>query len=512
MDFRFWKEDLKSSLVIFLIALPLCLGIALASNAPLSSGLIAGILGGIVVGLFSHSNMSVSGPAAGLAVVVSSSISDLGSFNAFTLSVFFAGIIQIIFSFLNGGRIGDFFPSSVVKGMLAAIGLILILKQVPHAIGYDADYFGDESFFQLDGQNTFSEILQAIRGIHLGSTLIAIMTILVIVSWEKIITKKLLFTKNIPGPLVAVLIAITANYIFKISNNELEILNKHLVQLPFSGGIGDFLYTIVTPEWSYLSSPKVYSTAIIIAIIASVETLLSIEAADKLDDLGRLTSKKRELLAQGIGNILSGLLGGLPIISVVIRTSANVSAGARTKLSTVLHGMMLLFSLIFIPEFLNLIPLSCLAGILILVGLNLVKPKMVRNIYNRGNNQFVPFIVTVFAILFTDLWSGILIGMSVGFFYAIKSNIHKSIVMVNDGDHYLIRFYKDVSFLQKSLLLKMFHEIPENSHLVIDGSKGVFVDEDISEAIEDFIKKSEVKKIRVELKKSTLALSPIFKV
>jgi MFS superfamily sulfate permease-like transporter len=511
MNLKYWKHDLKSSLVVFLVALPLCLGIALASNAPLSSGLLAGIIGGVVVGFISNSSISVSGPAAGLAVIVAAAIADLGSFNAFTLSVFIAGCLQIIFSFIQGGSIGNYFPTSVIKGMLAAIGLILILKQLPHAVGYDADFFGDESFFQVDGQNTFTEILRALQSTHSGSTLVAFISFAIILGWDKAARSGRLIFQFVPGPLVAVVMSVVLNELFKSFVPSLYISERHLVQLPFKGGVGDFFYTLTSPDWSYLSNIKIYKIALVIAIVASIESLLSIDAADKIDNDGRVTSKNRELFAQGVGNALSGLVGGLPITAVIVRTSANASAGAKSKLSAIMHGGWLFICIVALSSLLNLIPLSALAAILILVGYKLTNQEIIKKMYSKGLNQFIPFLVTIFAILFTDLLIGIIIGMIVGFIFVTRSNMHKSIVMVKNDNNYLIRFYKDVSFLQKSILLSMFEEIKDNSSVLIDGSKGVFVDDDIVGLVEDFMKRAGAKNIHVELKKSTLAISPLFK-
>lgn len=510
MNLTNWKYDFKSSLVVFLVALPLCLGIALASNAPLSSGLLAGIIGGIIVGFFSGSHISVSGPAAGLTVIVAASIVDLGSFNIFTLSVFFAGIIQIIFSFVNGGSIGNYFPTSVIKGMLAAIGLILILKQFPHAVGFDSDYMGDESF-STNGGNTFSNILSAIEATHAGSIVVAMISILLMLGCEAGAKRGLRFFQLIPGALIAVVTSVLLNELFKFSIPSLMIENKHLVQLPFNGGAHDFLSNLSMPTWSALNNPKVYTTALVIALVGSIESLLSIEAADKIDEQGRVTDKNRELLAQGIGNSLSGLIGGLPLTAVIVRTSANASAGAKTKLSAILHGVWLVSCVIAIPHVLNMIPLSCLAAVLILVGYKLTRPELIKKMYLKGWNQFAPFIITIFAILFTDLLKGILIGMVVGFIFVIRSSVHKSIVMVSDGQNFLIRIHKDVSFLQKSILLKMFDQIPSKASVVIDGSESVFVDDDIVDLIEDFMKRANANEIAVELKKSSLALAPIFR-
>lgn len=507
----YWKHDLRASLVVFLVALPLCLGVALASNAPLSSGLIAGIIGGIVVGFFSSSHVSVSGPAAGLTVIVASAITDLGSFQVFTLSVFLAGLLQIIFSFMKGGSLGNYFPSSVIKGMLAAIGLILILKQFPHAVGFDNDFMGNTSFIQKDGQNTFSEIMLAIRSTHFGSILVALLSLFIMLGWERAAQKGKSIFQLIPGALVAVLSAVLMNEMYKHFFPGLIIDGQHLVKLPYSGGFNEFFTSFALPDWSALSNSKVYVTAFVIAIVASIESLLSVDAADKLSGEGRITSKNRELFAQGMGNTLCGLVGGIPVTAVIVRTSANITGGAKTKLSAILHGVWLLSCVITIPFILNLIPLSTLAIVLILVGYKLTKPKLVKEMYQKGMNQFIPFMVTILAILFTDLLMGIIIGMMVGFVFVIRSNMHKSIVMVQEGNQYLIRFYKDVSFLQKSTLMKIFQEIPENSSVVIDGSKNVFVDDDIVDLIEDFIKHSKKVGTSVELMKSSLALSSLFK-
>jgi MFS superfamily sulfate permease-like transporter len=507
---KFWKQDLKASVVVFLVALPLCLGIALASNAPLSSGLLAGMVGGIVVGVLSNSQISVSGPAAGLTVIVATAVSELGSFNTFSMSVFYAGIIQVIFSFLRGGSIGNFFPTSVIKGMLAAIGLILILKQFPHMIGYDVDFMGDFSFKQADQENTFSEILIAFNRFHVGSLIIGFISLSLMVGWEKA-AKKNGFFQFIPGALVAVLLGVVINLVFQNFFPWLAVIDEHLVTLPFEGGIKEFFAGFTAPDWSQYLNPKVLSTALVIAIVASIESLLSVEAADKLDESGRVTTKNRELFAQGVGNSLSGLIGGLPITAVIVRTSANASAGAKTNLSAILHGVWLVLCVVAIPQLLNMIPLSTLAAMLILVGYKLVKPELIKAMFNKGHNQFVPFVVTILAILFTDLLVGIFVGMIVGFYFVFRSNIHKSIVMVSEGNSFLIRFYKDVSFLQKSILLNLLESVPENSAVIIDGSKNVFVDDDINELIEDFIKRAALKNIKVELKKSTTALSPLFK-
>lgn len=508
--FKYWRQDLQSSLVVFLVALPLCLGIALASNAPLVSGLIAGIIGGLVVGAFTNSSISVSGPAAGLTVIVVNSIEGLGSFEAFTLAVFFSGIIQIIFGLLKAGRFGDYFPSAVIKGMLAAIGIILILKQLPHAVGYDEDYMGDDSFGTLEGHNTFSDIMMSLSRFHKGAMIIALFSLGLMILWEKGSAKSKTM-KLIPGALLAVVGSVILNEFFKASAPSLVIEPSHLVQLPFQG-LQDFFGGIKTPDWSYLFNPKVYVTALTIAIVGSLESLLSVDAADRLDESGIVTNKNRELIAQGSGNALSGLVGGLPLTAVIVRTSANHAAGGRTNLAAFLHGIWLFVCVVFIANVLNLIPLASLAAILLLVGYKLNKPSLYKSSFKHGISQFIPFVATIVAILFTDLLIGIAFGMVVGFAFIIRSNLHKSMTLVHEGDDYLIRFFKDVTFMNKPELKEKLEQIPEGAKLMIDGSNSVHIDHDIAELIEDFIKQSSSKSISVSLKQSPYALSPLFKI
>lgn len=509
-SFKTWRNDVQASLVVFLVALPLCLGIAMASNAPLAAGLFAGIIGGIVVGALSGSPISVSGPAAGLTVIVITAIENLGSFEAFTVAVFLSGIIQIILGFLRAGTIGDYFPTSVIKGMLAAIGIILILKQIPHAIGYDVDFMGDESFSQIDGQNTFSEILLAFNWLHWGAVVISLISMGIMLLWEKGASKGNKFFKLIPGALVAVIAGVLLNELFKGSFSSLALNSQHLVQLPFTGGWSDIGNNIRFPDWSYITNPKIYQVALTIAIVGSLESLLSIDAADKLDGDGILTSKNRELFAQGAGNTLSGLIGGLPITAVIVRTTANQTAGAKSNLSAILHGFWLLICVVSIPFVLNLIPLSALAAVLLLVGYKLAKPALFKQMLNKGMNQFIPFVATIVAILFTDLLVGIIFGIVVGFAFVIRSNMHNAVVMVRDAEHILVRFYKDVSFMQKSALIKIFTDIKDGSTVILDG-RDVFIDDDIVELVEDFIKRAPSRNITVELKKSSLSVTNLFK-
>jgi MFS superfamily sulfate permease-like transporter len=511
MLFKYWKSDVQSSLVVFLVALPLCLGIALASGAPMAAGLYAGIIGGLVVGSLSGSHISVSGPAAGLTVIVIGAIQSLGSFQAFTLAVFISGFIQIAFSLFKGGAIGDYFPSSVIKGMLAAIGIILILKQFPHAIGFDASFMGSESFNEAAGENTFSQLLMALKSVHPGAVVISLLSMALMMSWEKMALKGVKFFQFIPGALVAVLLSIVINVLFGFISTDLVISGDHLVSLPFTGGLSDFVSGFAMPDWSFLSNVKIYTVALTLALVGSLESLLSIDAADKIDESGRATDKNRELFAQGVGNSLSGLIGGLPVTAVIVRTSANVSAGAKSKLSAILHGVWLLACVVMIPNLLNMIPLSALAAVLILVGYKLTKIELIKKMYHKGMNQFIPFMITIVAILLTDLLMGIFIGVIAGFIFVLRSNVHKSIVMVKEGNMHLIKFYKDVSFLQKASLQKMFNSIPDGSMVLLDGSNTVFVDEDIVDLIEEFIKRGKNSEITVELKKSSLALCPMFK-
>lgn len=485
VNLRFWRKDLLSSIVVFLVALPLCLGIALASNAPLSSGLYAGIIGGVVIGFLSGSGVSVSGPAAGLAVIVINSIGTLGSFEAFTLAVVFSGIFQILFGIFKGGRIGDYFPNSVIRGMLSAIGIILIMKQIPHAIGNT-----ESSFFQK------------------GIIIVSLTSLSIMLFWEKL-SQRGKFFELVPGPLVAVVMSIFLGMIFM--GTGLEIPQEFFVQLPFTGGVNDFISGMTTPEWTRVFDPQVFTVALTLALVGSLESLLSIEAGDKIDPQGRKTNKNKELFAQGVGNTLSGLVGGLPVTAVIVRTSANVAAGARTKLSAILHGVWLFLCIVAIPHVLNLIPLGALASVLLLVGYKLTKPALFKEIYSKGMNQFLPFIITIVAILLTDLLVGILIGMTVGFVFVLRTTTSKTIVMVNEENRYLLRFHKDVSFLHKEKLTEALSEIPKNSYIIIDGSAQVDVDQDIEDLIREFIKKCQVSGGIVELKKSRMALCSLFR-
>ena len=493
------KYDLKSSLVVFLVALPLCLGIAIASGAPPMSGLIAGIIGGIVVGALSGSHVSVSGPAAGLTVVVLDSISSLGTFELFISAVVAAGIIQLVFGLLKAGVLGYYFPHSVIKGMLSAIGLILILKQIPHGLGFDKDTMGDVAFQQADSQNTFSEIWNAILNFSPGAIPIVLVSLALIILFEKPKIKNHRIFGLVPGALWAVVSGIIINQLYKIFIPSWQLGGDHLVSIPVVDQISDLSQLVTFPDFSLALTSEFWVIAFTIAIIASIETLLCLEAGDKMDPYKRISPASRELVAQGIGNTVSGLIGGLPITAVIVRTSANVNSGARTKLSAILHGLLLMVLVIGIANILNLIPLSCLAAVLFVVGYKLAKPSLFIHEYQKGWNQFIPFMVTVIAILFTDLLIGIGIGMVVGIFFVIRTNYQKAVLVTEMGGNYLVKLQKDVSFLNKAPLMKELAEIPSGSTVILNAVKVRFIDHDIQEVLNDFIETSEGKNITIIL-------------
>lgn len=493
-------SDLSASIVVFLVALPLCLGIAVASKAPPLAGLIAGIIGGIVVGIISGSHVSVSGPAAGLTFIVASSISKSPSYEAFLCAVVLSGLFQLLFGLAKAGKIGEYIPSPVIKGMLAAIGIILILKQLPHLIGHDNIPDGDQEFFQNDGRTTFSELMLMVDDLSLTALAVGLVSIAILLMWELKFFKNHRILKLIPGSLVVVLVSIFLHEYLASVNPAWLLQNTHLVDIPVTTSSKEFFGLIRTPDWNFLFNSKVLFSAFTIAVIASLESLLSIEAADKIDPLKRFTPPNRELAAQGAGNIASGLLGGLPITAVIVRSSANVNAGAQTKTSAILHGCLLLVCIYAFPSLLNRIPLSALAAVLIFVGYKLTKPSIFKELYSKGSNQFIPFIVTICAILFTDLLIGILIGIIAGLYFIIKSNYESALIMVRDEDRFLIKFKKSVSFLNRPVLKKMFSSIPPKSNLLIDISRTEFLDEDVKELIDDFLKQARYKKINVELK------------
>lgn len=484
-------KDLLSGVVVFLVALPLCLGIALASGAPLFSGLITGIVGGIVVGLLSKSSLSVSGPAAGLTVIVLSAITDLG-FETFLLAVTIAGVMQFVLGLVRAGIIGLYFPSAVIKGMLAAIGLILILKQLPHLIGVDTDAFGEMEFLQSDGHNTFSHITYALGHVNWGSTLIGFVALGILILWESKFIKRIGILEKVPGALVAVVSGMLINYLFVLNGSVFALETSHLVNLPKLESLDSVKGVLAFPDFSQIFNLQVYITAATIAIVASLETLLSIEAVDKLDPLKRRTPQNAELKAQGIGNLISGLIGGLPMTAVIVRSTANLSAGAKSKMSAVYHGIMLLLSVAFFSGVLNMIPLAALAAVLIFVGYKLAKPSLFKQLFGLGYEQFIPFIVTIIAILVTDLLIGILIGLGVGVFFILRANYKVPYFKQEekddkDGTHITtIKLSEHVSFLNKAHLQIALDKVPENSMVQIDGSLSKTIDYDALEVIENF--------------------------
>lgn len=502
-SFKYWKNDLPSGLVVFLVALPLCLGIALASGAPLFSGIIAGIVGGLVVATVSGSALSVSGPAAGLTVIVLNAITELGTYQTFLLAVVLAGAIQLTLGYLKAGIIGHYFPSSVIKGMLAAIGLILIFKQIPHALGYDKDAEGDFYFFQMDGENTFSEIINSINHLSLGAIIISFTSLFILIMWDQPFLKKYVFFKNIPGALIVVCLGVLINYLFLLYKPEWVLENGHLVKLPVANSASEFIGQFTMPDFTAFSNYKVYVVAFTLAIIASLESLLSVEATDKLDPEKRNTPTNRELKAQGIGNMVSGLIGGLPVTAVIVRSSANVNSGGKTKLSAILHGVFLLSSVVLLATVLNKIPLACLAAILLMVGYKLAKVSLFKSMYSLGWDQFLPFIVTVITILLTDLLKGISVGMAVSIFFILRNNYKRPYFFIKsehqEGDIITIELAEDVTFINKGSVTLTLYHIPENSRVIIDGRKSKSIDLDVLEIIHTFNETAHLKNIEVQL-------------
>lgn len=495
-----WKADLPASIVVALVALPLCLGVALASGAPLFSGIISGVVGGVVVGFLSRSPLSVSGPAAGLTVIVLGAITSLPTYGAFLLAVVIAGVLQLLFALTRSGVLSEFVPSSVITGMLAAIGLILILKQFPHAIGYDGDYVGDFDFFQPDGLNTFSTIWYALgQQLDVGAILIAGLSLVFLFWWEGA-RPKVGPLRFVPGPLVVVLIGVVGNALLASFAPAFQVQSTHLVQVPIAKSVSDFVSFFSFPDFGAVTNPVVWSAAVTIAIVASLESLLSVKAVDEIDPRRRTTDKNRELFAQGGGNVISGMIGGIPITSVIVRSSANVEANAESKLSTIMHGVWLLLSVALIPAVLNLIPLSALAAVLIATGYKLTKPKLFTERYKQGWTQFIPFVVTVLAILFTDLLIGIGIGLLVGFVFVIGRNFRPAITFACEGDDCLIRARRNLYFIHKYELQKELGRVPDNTNLLIDLSSTNYVDLDNIDIFNAFIKGAAYRNIKVTVR------------
>jgi MFS superfamily sulfate permease-like transporter len=494
------KSDFASGLVVFLVALPLCLGIAMASGAPLFSGIIAGIIGGIVVGYLSTSHISVSGPAAGLTAIVLTAITDLGAFDIFLTAVFIAGLIQLVLGFLKAGSISNYFPTNVIEGMLAGIGVIIILKQLPYAFGYNSDK--SQAFFQQDVDNLFSSFVNVFHYVQLGSILITVLSLVILIAWDKVpFFKKF---KLIPGALIAVIFGIALNEYFLASNSSIVIAKEQLVSLPIPSNLNDFKDIIVTPNFSGLTNPKVWIVGLTIAVVASIETLLCIEASDRMDVHKRYTNTNVELKAQGIGNILSSLLGGLPMTSVVVRTSANNNAGAKSKMSSIIHGVLLLICVLAIPRILNKIPLATLAAILFLVGYKLAKPATFKHFWDNGKYQFIPFIATFGAVVFLDLLKGVALGMIISVFAILRGNMKRAYFFrkeeYHDGDVIHIELAQEVSFLNKAAIKLTLSNIPANSKVIINAENTVYIAHDVLDLIKEFKKiKAKEENIKVKL-------------
>lgn len=479
-------KDITASIAVFLVALPLCLGIALASNAPLFAGLISGIVGGIVVGMLSGSHKSVSGPAAGLTAIVAAQIAALGSFEAFLAAVVVAGAMQVLMGTFRLGFIAAFFPMSVIKGLLAAIGLILILKQIPHVFGHDADAEGEMSFDQPDHENTFTELMATLSDILPGAALIGIASVLLLVVWDKV---KVLKKLPVPSALIVVLAGVVINLILRKMGHAWEVKASHLVQVPVAADVKAFFGFLQFPGVEHFGNPLVFKAAITIALVATLETLLNLEAVDKIDPDQRQSPPNRELVAQGVGNMLAGFIGGLPMTSVIVRSSVNINSGGKTKLSAILHGVLLILCVMTIPHWLNEIPLSSLAAILIVTGFKLASPKLFKEMWSEGIPQFLPFFITIAAIVLSDLLTGVLIGLCVSILFILHSNLRNPIRRVLEkhtaGDVLRIELASQVSFLNRAALEKVFYNVPRGGRVLIDARSTDFIDPDIRDLLSD---------------------------
>lgn len=511
---RHAKYDIPAGLVVFLVALPLCLGIALASGAPFFSGLISGIIGGIVIGAISSSKLSVSGPAAGLAALVLAAITNIGDFSLFLCAVLIAGILQMVMGFAKLGGIANYFPSSVIKGMLTSIGVLIIAKQIPHAFGYDRDEKGRLSQLIEYGDEDWHELLKPLHHIDVGVFLICLISLIILIIWEKPFIKNKI--KFVPGALVAVVVSIILNEIFKWNGSYLTVTDEHLVRIQTASNVSEFLGFFTLPDFNGFLDSRVITAGVMIAIIASLETLLCIEAVDNIDPERNVTNTNRELVAQGIGNSISGLIGGLPITSVIVRSSANINAGAKTKLASITHGILLLGSVVLIPGILNLIPLSSLAAILLITGYKLCKLSIFKQIWENGKYQFVPFIVTVVVIIGIDLFGmykplkgeGLLAGVVAGLIAAIGAillgNLKNSYYFERENsiaNTVVLKLSEEVSFLNKATIRKTLDDFAEGSNIIIDASHSRYIDFDVLEQIKEFRDiKAPLKNIKVELK------------
>lgn len=482
------KADLPAAVVVFLVALPLCLGIAMASGAPLFSGILAGIVGGLVVGSLSGSQVSVSGPAAGLTAIVLTAITSLGSFEVFLCAVVLAGIFQLVLGLLRAGSVADYFPGSVVEGMLAGIGVIIFLKQLPHAVGYDRDTEGDMAFAEKGGSNTFSSLFDMLDYIHPSAVILVAVSLAILITWDKVAVLKKM--KLLPAALVVVVAGIVLQQMLNSLGGAWVLQAEHLVTLPVLQSVADVGKVITLPDFSAIFQKEVWIVAATLAIVASLETLLCIEAGDNMDPHKRYTNPNRELLAQGVGNALSGLMGGLPMTSVVVRTTANITSGARTKMSAILHGLFLLVCVLAIPGILNKIPLASLAAILLMIGYKLAHPSKIFHFYKQGKYQFFPFVVTLLAVVLTDLLTGVAIGLGLSLMYVLWGNMKNAYSFAGEqyreGDKVYIELAQEVSFLNKAAIKKTLARLPEGCSVVIDASASQYIAHDILELIRQF--------------------------
>jgi MFS superfamily sulfate permease-like transporter len=499
--FKTFKNDFPASIVVFFVALPLCLGIALASDAPPLSGLIAGIIGGIVVASISGSKIGVSGPAAGLAAIVAVAIAELGSFEIFLTAVVLAGVIQLVFGILRLGIIGYFFPNSVIVGMLSGIGIIIILKQIPHLFGYDIEPMGADAYLEPSGETTFSAIVHIVDNITVGAMIIGLLGLVIILFWDNFLGKRHKIFKLIQGPIIAVLVGTLIKIMLDGSN--LKIDATHLVQIPVVSNIDEFFGFFTFPNFSQILNPTVWTIAFTIALVASLETLLSVEATDKLDPDKNITPTNRELFAQGIGNITSGLIGGLPITQVIVRSSANIQSNAKSKTSAILHGFYLLLAVALVGSVLNHVPNAVLASVLVVVGYKLAKPSLFIKMWNRGWTQFLPFVITILVIVFKDLLWGIFTGLTIGIFVVLLKSFQNSMFLhkqeSTDKQTVKMVLAEEVTFLNKAAIQKALNDIPEDSNLILDISKTKHLDYDVIEILEDFATQSRNKNIDVTL-------------
>jgi MFS superfamily sulfate permease-like transporter len=501
MNFKTLKSDFPASIVVFFVALPLCLGIALASGAPLLSGLIAGIIGGVIVGLLSGSNLGVSGPAAGLAAIVAVAITDLGSFEVFLVAVVLAGVIQIVFGILRFGIIGYFFPNSVILGMLSGIGIIIILKQIPHLVGYDLEPMGADEFIEASSENTFSAIAHIFSNISPGSIIIGVLGLALILFWDNILAKKAKIFKVIQGPIIAVLVGTIVKLFFD-NYSDIAVSGIHLVSIPVANNLNDLKGFLTFPDFSAITNPKVLTIAFTLALIASLETLLCVEATDKLDPAKNVTPTNRELFAQGTGNILSGLIGGLPLTQVIVRSSANIQSNGKSKMSAILHGLYLLIAILALPKILNHIPLSVLAAVLLVVGYKLAKPSLFKKMWDKGWTQFVPFVSTIVVIVAKDLLWGVLAGLFIGSIVIMVKSYQNSLFLhIGKANDKLIKmaFAEEVTFLNKGAIAKQLQSLPNDITLELDLRNSKYIDSDVIDILEDFAIQAKNKNITIQV-------------